>query len=378
MNEVAKKKVKAIVIVFLVVVSSIAIYVVLDRLNIFSSPSKPVMEQNESLEEEVLNPTAIKVTELMQQLDESMIRSYIEKLTSFGPHPTAHRLLYKLSNRPIIGKFFDLPIEKVARYIYNEFESYGLKVRYQYWEEEPTIKNLTDPSWYFGWNVGNNVEATLPGTNESSDEIYVLVAHYDTWPNTPGNEDDSKIVGANDDSSGVALLLAAAKLMSQYSFDHTVRFVAVDGEEQWLKGSRAYAEEAVKNNDNIVAAFGIDMIGNRGVPDYRNTEVLFAGYKESSWIVNFTRNVNKRYSEFLNFTIFWDEVTLGNFKDHGSDYQEFLKHGYDAVYVAEAVEDYDLHRNSDTIENMDTSYTTEISRLILATAAELAWDVEYG
>jgi len=372
-NKATKKKVMAIVIVFLLVVSSIAIYVILDGLKV--SP-EPVIEEDES-SEEVVDPTTIKVTELMQQLDESTIRGYIEKLSSFGPHPTARRILYKLSNRPIIGKFFDLPIEKVARYIYNEFESMGLKVRYQYWEEEPTIKNLREPSWTFAWELGNNIEATLPGTNESSDEIYVLVAHYDTWPNTPGNEDDSKIVGANDDSSGVALLLAAAKLMSQYSFDHTIRFLAVDGEEQWLKGSRAYAEEAVKNNDNIVAAFSIDMIGNRGVPDYRNTEVLFAGYKESSWIVNFTRNVNKRYPEFLNFTIFWDEVTLGNFKGHGSDYQEFLKHGYDAVYVAEAVDDYNWHRNSDTIENMDTSYTTEISRLILATAAELAWDVEY-
>jgi Zn-dependent M28 family amino/carboxypeptidase len=248
----------------------------------------------------------------------------------------------------------------------------GLKVRYQHWEEEPTIKNIRDPTWFFGWSVGDNIEATLPGTNESSDEIYVLVAHYDTANILAAMDLSNKIVGANDDSSGVALLLAAAKLMSQYSFDHTVRFVAVSGEEPGLAGSKAYAEEAVKNKDNIAAVFNVDMIGNRG-PGYRNTEVIVAGDNESSWIVNFTMNVNKRYPEFLNFTIIME-----NSKKHGSDHKSFSSHGYDAVCVAEAVEDYDWHRKSDIIKNMDISYTTAASRLVLATVAELAWGVNYG
>jgi len=372
MNKATKKKVMAIVIVFLVVVSSIAIYVALDKLEFFNKPSEPVIEQDEP-SEEVLDPTTIKVTELMQQLDESLMKGYIEKLVSFGPHPTARRIPYKLSNRPIIGKFFDLPIEKVAKYIYNEFESYGLKVRYQYWEEEPTIKNLRVPNYYPGWCVGNNIEATLPGTNESSDEIYVLVAHYDTI-NVLGASDHSKVVGADDDSSGVALLLAAAKLMSQYSFDHTIRFVAVDGEEQGLMGASAYAEEAAKNNDNIVAAFSIDMIGNHG-PSFRGKEVVVAGDtdEKSSWITDFAIGVNQRYPEFLNFTIFRDHA-----RSHGSDHRAFLNRGYDAVYVAEAVFDYDWHRKSDTIENMDISFATDVSRLVLAIVAELAWDVNHG
>ena len=376
MNEGTKKKVTAIVIVFLVIVSSIAIYVILDKLEFFNKPSKPVIEQNESSEKEVLSPTAIKVTGMMRQLDESMIKGYIEKLTSFGPHPTAHRMLYKLSNRPIIGKFFDLPIEKVAKYIYSEFESMGLKVRYQYWEEEPTIENLGKPYSLSRWNLGNNIEATLPGTNESSDEIYVLSAHYDTMYHLGmhGNILDIIIggdVGANDDSSGVAFLLAAAKVMSQYSFNHTIRFVAVSGEEEGLLGSDAYAKEAAKNNDNIVAVFNVDMIGNRN-PGWRNTEVEVFGYNDSL-IVNSTISINKRYPEFLNFTIIRDIP-----EHYGSDHKSFIKYGYDAVDFTEALDDYDWHKKSDTIENMDISYTTEISRLILATVAELAWGVNYG
>ena len=376
MNEVNKKKIIAVAIVFLVVVSAVMVYVVLDSLEVFNPPSsEPIVEEKLPEEEEVLDPIAVKVMGMMQQLDEPMIRGYIEKITSFGPHVTAHRLRYKLSNRPIIGKFFDLPIEKVASYLYNEFESMGLEVRYQYWEQEPTIKNLRKyPAGR--WLLGDNIEAVLPGTDTSSDEIYLLVAHYDTKEthyDTNEHRFVRKCVGANDDTSGVALLLAAAKLMSQYSFNHTVVFLAVSGEEQGLMGSHAYAEEALKNNDNIVAAIAIDMIGTRA-PGIRNTEVIVAGDIDnvSSWIVNFTINVNQRYPEFLNFTIIHDDPLKCD-----SDHRPFLKRGYEAVIVSEAANDYDWHKPSDTLENMDTSYTTEVSRLLLAVVAELAWDVEY-
>jgi hypothetical protein len=368
MDKNAGSKIIAIAIILLVVVSSVVVYLVLDSLDFFDQETEPIVE--ELPEEEELDPIAVKVMDMMQQIDEPTIRGYIEKLVSFGAHPTARRFLYKLSNRPIIGRFFDLPIEKVAKYLYKEFESMGLEVSYQYWEQKPTIKNLNVPGYYPGWIVGNNVVATLPGTDPTSDEIYVLVAHYDTMGRLVAG---GPCVGANDDSSGVALLLAAAKLMTQYSFNHTVVFLAVDGEEQGCFGSHAYAEAALKNNDNIAAAFSIDMIGNRGV-GYRDTEVLIAGdiNNVSNWIVNFTINVNQRYPEFLNFTIIHDDPY-----NHGSDHKPFLIRGYDAVLVEEATDDYEWHRTTDTIENMDTSYTTEVSRLVLAVVAEMAWDVEY-
>jgi hypothetical protein len=364
MTEATKRKILALTIILLVVISSVAIYLVLDSLDFFAQPSEPIVE--ELPEEEVLDPIAIKVMDMMQQLDESLIREYIEKLVSFGPHPTARRFLYKLSNRPIIGRFFDLPIEKVGRYIYSEFESMGLDVRYQYWEQKPTIVNFLMPKWYPGWLVGNNVVATLPGTDPTSDEIYVLVAHYDTYPRSPG---------ANDDSSGVAAVLAAAKFMSQYSFNHTVVFLVVDGEDQGLYGGYAYAEEAVKNNDNIVAAISVEMLGGYHGPDHRDTdplEVLVVADDSSSLLFDFAVNVNQRYPEFLNFT-----VNRGGLKGHGSDYIAFLQHGCAGICFAEPVTALTHHKPSDTVENMDMSYAAKASRLVLATVAELAWDVEY-
>jgi hypothetical protein len=366
MNEANKRKILALTIMFLIIVSSVVVYVVLDGIDFFDQTTEPIVEE-ELPEEEVLDPIAIKVMDMMQQLDESLIRGYIEKLVSFGPHPTARRILYKLSNRPIIGRLFDLPIEKVARYIYNELESMGLEVRYHHWEQKPTIRNLMTPNYYPGWLIGDNIEAVLPGTDPSSDEIYVLLAHYDTWART---------VGANDDSSGVAAVLAAAKFMSQYSFNHTVRFILMSGEEQGLHGAHAYVEDVVmKNNENVVAALSIEMLGGYHGPDHKDTdplELLASVDDESLWLYDYIANVSRRYPDFLNFT-----VNRGQLAHHGSDFIAFLKYGSYGVCIAEPVAPPTMHKPSDTIEKMDMSYAEKASRLVLATIAELAWDVEY-
>lgn len=363
MMERIKKKVMVVELVIILVIptSAVLIYVLGFDNNLSESADllDDTIDQNE-----VLDPTTEKVIGMVEQLDEAMILDYLTKLTSFGPHVTARRIAYKISNLPIIGKFFDLPIEKVANYIYKEFESMGLMVRYQHWEQEPTLKNLRVPKWFFGWYVGNNVEATLQGTNASSDEIYLMVAHYDTVPRSPG---------ANDDSSGVAAILAAAKLMNQCSFDHTVRFVAVDGEEQGLLGSHFYVEEALNNNDNIVATICIDMIGTHG-PDFRDTEVLvITGSEQSSWISDLTCDVNQRYCDLLNFTIYQDGP-----EGHFSDYREFSDDGYDSIFIAETTDDPDWHKPSDTIKNMNVQYTTQVSKLILTIIAELACNGKNG
>jgi len=371
-----KNKIFVICIAFSAIASSIATYIILGGLDFFGKPSETVIEQNKPYEE-VLSPTALKIKSMLSQLDESMYRGYVEKLCSFGPHPTARRLGYKL---------FDLPIEKVANYIYDEFKSMGLEVSYKHWEEEPTKENLMKPSYHPGWQIGDNIEAILPGTDKNSDEIYVLLAHYDTMNSLGYNQSRPfekvisivfgpvcktlRILGANDDSSGVAALLAIAKIMNQYKFNHTVRFVAVTGEEQGLQGSDWYAKEAKENNDNIVVAFVIDMIGT--TPPYsKNNEIIFAGDLDNkpNSVVDLTVDVNQRYSDFFKFKIFRGDPMSDEF---GSDQKSFIKYDYDAIYVAEPVEDLDWHRFTDTIENMDIPYATEVTRLLLATITELA------
>ena len=99
------------------------------------------------------------------------------------------------------------------------------------------IPELESHVRYAHWNNGgyssDNVEATINGTNESSDEIYIICGHYDTVSAGPG---------ADDDTSGTCAVLMAALIMSQYQFDHTIKFVTFSGEEQGLLGSAVYAQ----------------------------------------------------------------------------------------------------------------------------------------
>ena len=272
-----------------------------------------------------MSPTATDtdIVELLQQLNEALLRGYLENLTSFGPRLTGTE-----------------GCDQAAHYIYETFQDMGLAVRYH---------NYTDDGM-----SGSNVEATLYGSNSTN--IFIICGHYDTveWGS-----------GADDDGSGVAAVLAAAKIMSKYEFGHTVRFIAFSGEEQGLIGSIHYAEDAYNNNEPIVAVLNADMIGfapsgSDGLKGniYQN--------EPSEWIVNFTKDISQIYADYIGI----DLISKG--PSSGSDHHSFWDYGYDAVFYAEFnFNDY-YHSSDDTIDKMNMTYATRFSRLILATLAEMA------
>jgi len=266
-----------------------------------------------------------EIVSLIQQIDEDLYLGFLENLTSFGPRVTDTQAC-----------------EDAGEYIYNEFQEMGLDTRYQEWSN--------------GNLYSNNVEATLPGINETSDEIYIICAHYDSVPGSPG---------ADDDGSGVAAVLSAAKIMSQSSFNHTIRFVTFSGEEQGLYGSLYYVEEAYNNNENIIAALNADMIGFAENEDDASKINVYED-DNSEWLAEFTRDVSQEYNEYLEL-----EVILSGYT-WGSDHYRFWEAGYHAIFYAEYnFNDY-YHSPEDTIEHMDISYATRASKLIIATLAELS------
>jgi hypothetical protein len=92
-----------------------------------------------------------------------------------------------------------------------------------------------------------NVVGTKLGTTFPNQEI-VLGAHYDSVNNP----------GADDDASGVALILEVARLVMQYDSDYTIRFIGFDREEQGLVGSAAYVQSHIF--DDIVFMLEADMV----------------------------------------------------------------------------------------------------------------------
>jgi hypothetical protein len=268
------------------------------------------------------------VISMLEQVDETIYLSYLENLTGFGPRVTTGGAC-----------------QAAAEYIYNQFESMGLAVRYQHWNTS-------------GYS-SDNVEATLNGIDESSDEIYIICAHYDTVSSSPG---------ADDDASGTVAVLMAAFIMSQnqYKFNHTIKFVAFSGEEQGLLGSRVYASTAADEGWNIIGVLNADMISYAQTTTDGNRLLVFQN-EASEWLYNYTYDISLEYYDY----ILLNKLENGGFT-WGSDHYYFWDNGYDALFYFEYTETPYYHSSGDTIEHINVTYAVKNIRLILATLAELS------
>jgi hypothetical protein len=119
--------------------------------------------------------------------------------------------------------------------IYSMFTSFGLTT-------------TLDPFTYSG-STYYNVTAIRPGATNPNSYV-ILGAHYDSASNA----------GADDDASGVAAVLEAARVLSNYSFASTLVFVAFDREEQGLVGSAAWAGFPLYAGATIAGMLELDMI----------------------------------------------------------------------------------------------------------------------
>src|SRR5437764_2867948 len=107
-----------------------------------------------------------------------------------------------------------------------------------------------------------NIVATLKGTQpESTNRVYVVSGHYDSMCSSPTDR-KCDAPGANDDASGTAAVLEMARVMAPYSFDATIVFMTVTGEQQGLLGATYFAEQAKTTKMDIEAMFTNDIIGS--------------------------------------------------------------------------------------------------------------------
>jgi hypothetical protein len=271
-------------------------------------------------------------------INESIIMKYLQELVDIGPRLTG-----------------TLGCKQAAEYIYQKFEEVGLDTRYQYWE---SFGNGAHPRMF----RSQNVEGTLQGKNKN-EEIIIFNAHYDTVRVSPG---------ANDDGSGVAAVLVAAKILSLFEFNRTIRFLAFSGEEIGLLGSRRYVEEIYENETEVLVEFNADMIG------YANTsegarKMSISVTKDAGWMYNEILKVNEIYGINLILSK-WSIDPFG--QRMGSDFHDFVEYGYESIGWWESEWDRRYwHTPEDTIENMNIDYLINTTKIIVASLAHLA-DIE--
>jgi hypothetical protein len=141
------------------------------------------------------------------------------------------------------SKYVSQPGNKLAAaYLFDAYRSFGYTPEYQQFEYR--IRN--GPA-----GPTANVIATLKGT-VNPELIYVVSSHYDSVSVGPG---------ADDDSSGTAALLEAARLLANHPQPATIVFASFTGEEAGLLGSREFVRRAVADRLQVVGALNNDMIG---------------------------------------------------------------------------------------------------------------------
>lgn len=265
------------------------------------------------------------VVAMIQQINESLVFYHHDKPMEFGPRYTGSE------NCTLAGQ-----------YIYDEFEEMGLDVEFH--------------NWKYGGFHSRNIVGVLQGVDPSSNAIFIMSAHYDC---TPGS------LGANDDGSGVAAVLSAAKVMSRYSFNHTIYFILFSGEEVGTYGSFCYARDAYKRGDNIVAVINADMIGYAASPEGKRI-IRFNCPERSAWITEFAEDVSKKYRWLINLSV---DVHPNC---RGADHQAFVDYGYDGVWVSH----YDGYPWSntpeDTPDRLNRAYQVNATKILLAVVVEIA------
>lgn len=232
--------------------------------------------------------------------------------------------------------------EMAADFLHQKLQSYGLEVETQAFDDS-----------------GENVIAIQRGTKFPT-QYYMICGHYDSMPNP------DSAPGADDNASGTATVLEAARILSELSSEYSIIYALWDEEEQGLLGSRAFVQTAIANRDTIQGIINIDMIGWDSNFDGRALiSVQKTGNSEEMGIR--AAEIAVQYNLALN-------PIVADFR-LSSDNISFWERGYSAIAISEhfGVDfNADYHTRHDRIENFNMSYFHNCAKMAIATLADLA------
>ena len=329
-----------------------------------------------------------EIAKMVKEVSAKNIEATIRKLVSFGTRNTLSE-----QDNPTRG------IGAARDWIYQEFVKISkdcggcLDVQKEAFVQ-PKANRIPEPTTL------TNVFAILNGKTDAK-RYYVVSGHYDSMCSSP-TDAKCDAPGANDDASGTAVSIELARVMSKRSFDATIVFMAVPGEEQGLLGAANFAEQAKVNKLNIEAMFTNDIVGgvttqkgsinrnkvrvfSEGVPSSEteqqaNTRRSVGGENDSAsrQLARFIKEQSARYLKNFGVMMIYRRDRYGR----GGDHIPFVERGFTAVRITESDEDYThQHQNvrtengvfyGDTPEFVDFEYTANVARVNLIALASLA------
>ena len=329
------------------------------------------------------------IYDIISNVSQERLKSDVQKLVDFG---TRHTLSDTISKTRGIGA--------ARRWIKNSFDLISedcnncLDVFFQknYYEKNNLrlIKNV----WI------NNVVAIQKGSKYPN-RFIIMSGDIDSRVSDPNNYlSDSP--GANDNASGMAGTIEAARILSKYKFDNSIIYVGLAGEEQGLYGGKGFASYAKKNNWDIIGILNNDMIGNiegtTGIVDSLSFRIFsepvpaneedrerymrrFYGGEvdgNSRQLARFIYNSTKKYMPNLKPDLIYRLDRFGR----GGHHRPFNELGFAGVRIMETNENYNRQHQDlriedgikygDVIEGVNFEYVQKLTSVNAINLALLA------
>jgi Peptidase family M28 len=330
-----------------------------------------------------------EIEQLVQQISSDSLENYVRALASFK---TRHTLNQDDKEGMIAAQ----------NYVKAKFSEFSAKSNGRLTADIETFNIPGDGRRIVADAQVANVVAKLPGTNPNDPRIIIVSGHLDSR-NKDVMDAEGAAPGANDDGSGVALVLELARILSQKEFSATLVFVAFTGEEQGLKGATYLADKAKEMSWKIEAVLNNDIVGNSNssetnisnntvmrvfsetIPlaeDERGASIRRSINSDndspSRQLARYIKEVGERYVDHM-------EVKLIYRNDRflrGGDQTPFMKNGFTAVRMSEMNENFIHQHENVRVENgvhygdlpefMDFEYLRKVAAVNLVSAASLA------
>ncbi len=331
-----------------------------------------------------------KLYDIIDAVSAERLQKDVQKLVDFG---TRNTFSDTISDSRGIGA--------ARRWIKSEFESISkecddcLEVFYQ---KDLVTKEGNRRVPHDAWVV--NVVAIQRGTKYPN--RYVLMSGDIDSRGSNTMDFTSDAPGANDNASGMAGTIEAARVLSKYKFENSLIYTGLSGEEQGLHGGKGLAKYAKKNNWEIIGVLNNDMIGNikgvDGVIDNRTFRIFsepvppterekerksrrfYGGEVDgiSRQLARYVYKTTKNYMPEMNPMMVYRLDRFGR----GGHHRPFNDLGFAGIRIMEAHENYtqqhqDIREENgikygDVIEHVDFDYAKKLTAVNAISLASLA------
>jgi hypothetical protein len=332
----------------------------------------------------------VRMYDIIGAVSANRIITDVETLANFG---TRHTLSDTLSETRGIGA--------ARRWIKKSFAQISADCRncLEVFEQKNMFKadgrRLTRDVWI------NNIVAIQRGSVHPN-KFVIMSGDIDSRVSDPNNF-ISDSPGANDNATGMAGTIEAARVLSKYRFANSIIYVGLSGEEQGLYGGKGLAQYALDNNWEIIGVLNNDMIGNiegvDGIIDNRSFRIFseptsptetqsarkqrrfYGGEVDgiSRQLARYVHKTTQTYMPEMNPMLIYRLDRFGR----GGHHRPFNDVGFAGIRIMEAHENYNRQHQDIRIENetkygdimegVNPNYTAKLTSINAINLASLAW-----